>query len=282
MYYAVGYVLFVVFLQQNLRYSQHRGARDLSVVAVNYVVAAVVTGGFLLCAHNAGKVSAPRLALILGAINGVLYAVHLLALMSAIRLAGVGIAVALLCAGTVFLPSLVAWLRWGENMTAPRLVAIVFVPVASYLLRPRGDRTKPLTLKSEAVLAFISLGAGVISTIHKATDVYLPKDALITYQTVLFATAFLTAVAGLFLLKQGVRPGEVVYGVLIGAPNALATRCILLAIGVLGVVVVYPVTSSATIVGNVVIAWLFWKERHAPRQIVGIALAVAAVVLINF
>ena len=62
----------------------------------------------------------------------------------------------------------------------------------------------------------------------------------------------------------------------------LATKCmLLLALAALQAVIVFPVSTAGVIVLSAAASMVFWKERYGARGILGLVLAVMAIVLIN-
>ena len=72
---------------------------------------------------------------------------------------------------------------------------------------------------------------------------------------------------------------DCVVGVAAGICNCMATLFVLLAVGSLGVVVVYPVQGAGAVGLNLLAASLLWRESIGRHQALGCLMAVAIVCL---
>ena len=252
---------------------------DIHASAVNYVAAAVIAvvlAGMRLPAD----LSDQWIPMVLGGVNGVLYFLHLMVILAAFRLTGVGITIAFTGMGAV-VPVLVAWCFWWEPMSPLRWAAAGLLPAAVFLMRPPGNQHRHLTLKADVLLAISLLGAGLIGTIHKSVTVYAPGGGVAVYQAALFTTAAVTSVGYVWLRRLHYDRGTILAGSVLGACNLLATLFILLSLSVIPAVVHYPTSGSLIIACSVIVSWVLWSERVTKRQIAGLTLAVSVVVLAN-
>ena len=79
------------------------------------------------------------------------------------------------------------------------------------------------------------------------------------------------------------RPGmrEIFFGAAIGIPNFFSSKFLLLALGDLPAVVVYPSFSVATMLITTLVGVFFFKERLTKFQWLALAVIVAALVLLK-
>ncbi len=306
MVYLGAYVVCVLFFSQLLRLGQKRSCRTASVAGINYAVTAVLSAGmFLFC--GAWNAAGPGVAAGLGAANGVLFWVHLLVMVAGFRRAGVGITWAFVSSGVV-LPVLVAHFAWGEAMSLPQWLALGIVPAAVVLLRPRGKKEeegagegngKRLGLSGDVILLLCFLMAGAIGTIHKAQEFYtklllagaggeldgaqelLARNTRLFYQAVLFGVSCLCSVGYMCLKRMRPTVREFKIGGGVGAVNTFGLFFTLLAINAVAAAVFFPTSACLIIILNTVLGRALWKERISPRQIAGVGLALAVVVLSN-
>ena len=303
MSYLLVHIACVLGFSQLLRLGQKRSCRTLSVAGVNYVVTAALSAGMLL-ACGAWRAAGPGLAAGLGAVNGALFLVHLLIMVAGFRVAGVGITWAFVSSGVV-LPVLVTHFAWGEAMSRPQWTALALLPAAVVLLRPRRNKAegeggaRHPGLKGDLILLFCFLMAGVIATIHKGQDHYtklllagpdgeldaaaklLARNARLLYQAVLFGVACLCSVG--YMAAGRIRPTarEIRVGGAVGAANTFGLFFALLALSALPATVFFPTAACLIIILNTALGRVLWKERISPRQVAGVGLALAVVILSN-
>ena len=279
MIYALLHVCCFTVFNLALRLGQRRGSKLLVMVAFNYGIALLATSLLFLRPQGGGP-AFPAVAVGCGLTNGILYFVHLLVILAAYQIAGVGVTSALASSGAV-VPAVVAWWIWDEHMTPGRLAALGLVPLAMLLLRPAATKDRPLGLKADLILLLTFAMAGVIGTIHRAAAEYLEPAQRPGYQLLLFAAA--AAGSCSYMAARGLRPEarELRLGAVVGVANALSLLFMLLGLGVLPAVVYFPLTTSLGIVSVVVGAALLWSERITRRQLAGVSLALLVVVLVN-
>ena len=285
MQYCLLYVFFVLTFTQLLRYALIRGSGVFVVSAVNYVAAAVLAAALLAGLWGQVPSSGRWLGAGMGATTGVLYFLNLLVMLVAYRQVGVGITAALAGMGIV-IPVLVSWYAWGEPMTAARWAAVAMLLPAVVLMRPHAKARRPLSLKGDVVLLLVFLIPGTVGTIHKSVSVYIPQTAhpvyqSVLYQSALFGAAAVVSVGYVWARRLEYDRNSVALGSILGTANVLATFFVLLALGSMRAVVLYPTSSSLMIGGSVVVSWILWGERVTVRQVAGLCLAVGVVVLCN-
>ena len=76
-------------------------------------------------------------------------------------------------------------------------------------------------------------------------------------------------------------PKDVLFGVLIGVPNYFCTRFLLLSLGQLPAVVVYPIYNVGAIILIGLAGIFLFKEKLGARKAIGYGLIIAALVLLN-
>ena len=285
MQYCLLYVLFLIVFTQLLRYALIRGSGVFVVSAVNYVAAALLAAGLLAGLWGQVPASGRWLGAALGTTTGVLYFLNLLVMLVAYRLVGVGITSALAGMGIV-IPVLVSWYAWDEPMTVARWVAVALLPPAVVLMRPHTKARRPLSLKGDVVLLLAFVLPGTVGTIHKSVSVYIPQAAhplyqSVLYQSALFAAAAVVSVGYVWARRLEYDRNSVTLGSILGVSNVLATLFVLLALGSMRAVILYPTSSSLMIGCSVVVSWILWGERVTARQVAGLCLAVGVVILCN-
>jgi drug/metabolite transporter (DMT)-like permease len=269
-----------VLFNQCLRYGQKHGANILAAVSVNYAIAALVsTGIYLGRGLQFSQLLDPHVLAIAG-VNGVFYFIHILIVLAAYRVVGVGITAALTRAG-VILPSVVAWFAWSEAMTPYRWIALGLVPVAMVLMRRHETTQAHFTLKGDMVLLASFAMAGVILTIHKYAEVHFDLDQREAYKTLLFLVASLSSLGYAAVKRVRYSRHDIALGVVIGLTNATMLFVVLVCLARMPAVVFYPTSASLDICLNVIVSRFAWNEKLLKRQLAGVALAIGVVLLTN-
>ena len=81
--------------------------------------------------------------------------------------------------------------------------------------------------------------------------------------------------------KQTFTLEEVKYGLIIGIPNYFSAKFLLLALGSVSAVIVYPTFSVGTIIVVTILGMVLFKERISNRQKFALLAILIALVLLN-
>lgn len=84
------------------------------------------------------------------------------------------------------------------------------------------------------------------------------------------------------LKKQKTTGKDILFGILIGIPNYFSARFLLLALGSLPAIVVYPVYSVATIVCITLAGVVLFREKLTRQKGLAMGLIMAALFCINY
>ncbi len=277
-----AFVLTTSTFLQLLRFGQQRGASLSIIVAVNYTVAFGLTLAWGLTRLDTGTDHTTTLVA-MGLVNGSLYFLHLLVTLAAFRLVGVGITTAL-CMTASVTPAFVAWAAWGEAISTPQWAGLAMLPAAVFLMRPVSPPVAVrtfATLKVDLVLLLAFGMAAVVSTMHKAADVFGRGGDQPLYNMTLFATAAISSVAYAVWRRRRVTRFEMSMGVAIGTVNCVNLLLLLLSLSQLPTAIVFPVSSCLLIIVNLVASRFLWGEALRRRQLLGVGVAIVVVILCN-
>lgn len=287
---------FTVSFSHLLRLSQARTRRPMLAACVNYVVAAVACALWAAAAGNWNSQT-----LILGGLAGFTYVSSLVLMLPTMRRSGVSITGAVVQL-SLMVPVAVSIWRFGERPNELQTLGILTTAVALPLLAgssgSSGD-ARPGRLSPLAPILFLSTGASQV--VMKEFAAVRPPGDLPLYSAALFASASVfTALWMAFTgdtgrhdgaspsggehpqLDEGKELSEGGIGVLLGIINVLQLVFLLLALRELPAIIVFPVSAALGIAVNAVLSMALWKERPRPSGWLGIALAVVAVVLLNW
>ncbi len=260
-----------------MRLSSHKVTGQFSTLAVNYVVCLLMAAGYA----GFGNLfpASPRVpaAIGMGAATGVLYLAGFVLMQWSTRQNGVvlssvfmklGLLVSMVCSIVVF----------GETPTWVQAVGFLLAVGAIVLinLRTSGERAS-----SKCMLILLLLAGGGGDVMAKVFETWGSPALADQFLFYIFLTALILC-AGLVIAKRE-HPGakEWLFGTLIGVPNFFSAKFLLMALGELPAVIVYPTFSVATILVVTLAGVLFFKERLVRRQWIALAIILTALVLLN-
>jgi drug/metabolite transporter (DMT)-like permease len=274
----------------------------------NYAAGAIVALA-LLAGAGLSSFSVP--AVLLGAINGWQYLSTFLFMFVLIGLAGIAVTSGFLRL-SVAVPVLASIAIWGEWPTPPQTVGLVLAGLALPLLGSRSGRRRqvrgkahegetehsPLAIATLVVVTILISGSGLLAA--KAFAELHQPDQRPVYIAAVYVTATLFGLA-VWPWRGRLRPSlpptssvaparvpqppalapSLVLGVVIGLVNVGQLLALLPALAVVPGVIAFPLSSAGGLALATLGAWLFWREPLGGRTGVGIALAMAAGVLVN-
>lgn len=129
------------------------------------------------------------------------------------------------------------------------------------------------------VLMLLAGGAG--DAMSKVFSVYGTQslgDAFLFYT---FLSALVLCVLAATSGKERPHPAALLFGFVVGIPNFFSTRFLLLALGRLPAVIVYPTYSVATLLLVTLAGVVAFRERLKKKQWIALAIILAALVLLN-
>lgn len=274
-----------------LKLADTKGIARLPLVRINYGVAAVLAFFGCIALHQ-DVISRPTA--ILAVITGIIFVAGLLIWAQAIRFSGLALSIVAMRTAIV-IPVLASILIWHEHPSTQQLVGIAAALCALVLvlwdtLRTPGHPDSTIRhssfdirhLPSAALwLSALFVTEGLVMTAAKVFNQRMPQNESLPFQTVIFISAFFITTIAYYIRKPRVVAETFNYGALLGAANLGNYAFLVMALTVLPGVVVYPAIAAGE-VGLMALAGVFiWKEKVGVRSWLGIALAVAALALIQ-
>ena len=260
-----------------MRLSEKRVRNNVSMLALNYLMCALMAG---LYAGSAGIV--PRgdgsgFAAGFGAFNGLLYLGSFLLLQWNVKENGVVLPATFMKLG-VLVPTVMAIAVFREVPTAWQVMGIAAAIVAIVMIRFERGAGRA---KSGLGLILLLLGGGATDATSKIFE-ELGNPAL---RNAFLLCTFAAALALCALLcvykKQKLCAADALFGLLIGVPNYFSARFLLLSLSSVPAVVAYPTYSVATIVVVTTVGVLLFGERLSRRQIAAMGIILASLVALN-
>ena len=263
-----------------IKWVQNRQREDIITVgAINYIVAAVLT----LPAFVRLNSSVDLPAVVCGASLGTCYFIAYFFVIHTVRLVGAA-STTVVSSLSIMVPIIAAAAIWSERPTILQAFGIGLALIALILIgTKRGEASVehrawfvPLLMLAFFVLAGASRLAQ--EAFHHVSD---PSQR----PTFLSAAFVLAAIPSIYLLVSKRRwPSrmEWLFGTTIGSANILQTHFMILALGKLEGFVVFPLTSAGGLIVTAVAAQRLLSEKISRRALLGIGLAVAALICLNW
>ena len=260
-----------------MRISSRRVKGTVGMLAVNYITCLLLSAAY--AGFQVLPIQDPHFSTVvaMGAGNGVLYLAGFVLLQYNPRKNGVVLSSVFMKLG-LLVPIVLSVFLFGELPTGLQCAGFILA-VGAIILINYEKGASGAGAKLPLVLMLLCGGGG--DAMSKVFEVYGPKAYPDQFLFYTFASALLLCV-GLILAKKE-RPDKqaLLFGVLVGIPNFFSAKFLLMALGYLPAVIVYPTFSVATILVVTLAGVCLFKERLRKRQWVALAVILAALVLLN-
>lgn len=265
-----------------LRYSEEKVTSKYALFLSNYLVCALLSLAYMVGEGEAEAIlwqQGSGFALGLGALGGVLFLVSFVLLRFNIGLNGVVLSSTFMRLG-VLVPTLMAILFYHEVPGLGQILGLAAAVVAILIINGGKNESKEAT-KGKWWLIVLLLMGGFTDSLANIFDKNGVAEVKNQYLFFIFLVAAILCI--LILLRQKHRPtlAELLWGALIGIPNYYSARFMLLALGKLPAIVVYPVYNIATILLLSLAGVFLFKEKIGRRKAAGLVFIVGALVLLN-
>lgn len=264
-----------------LRRADGEGRPRLPMIRVNYAVAAVLAffGAYLAGQHHLSPATA-----LLGAATGVLFVAGLLFWTQAIRAAGLALSVVAMRTAIV-IPIALSALVWRERPTVFELAGSGIALAALGLVLSEVGRHQRAGARGRGAawwLAGLFLVDGLVVSAAQLFRQEMPPNEHLPFQAAIFVSAFLVTTLIYYLRRERLDRGALSRGALLGMANLGNYLFLVLALEVLPGVVVYPAIAAGEVGLLALAGTLIWRERLGVRSWLGVGLAVAALVVLQF
>ena len=258
-----------------MRLSEQKKQQDIAMLAVNYLTCTILAATAVPWSSLPGE--GLGLTAVMGLGNGVLYLTSFVLLKVNVRRNGVVLSSTFMKLG-LLVTMLVSVLIYREIPTALQgigfLLAVAAIVLLHYKKESGGSGFKA------GLLALLFCG-GMCDAMSKIFDETLGEAPAPLFLFVTFCTAMVLCVALMLRAKQFPGKRELLFGILIGVPNVLSTRCLLRALGTLPAVLVFPAFSVSTILVVTLAGTVLFREKLTGKQWAALVMILAALVLLN-
>ena len=260
-----------------MRISAHHVKANISMLAANYVTCLLMAAVYAEFQVLPLQLSGFWTAVWMGAINGMLYLLGFVLLQYNTRKNGVVLSSVFMKLG-LLVPMIASIFLFAEIPSAVQWVGFILAVGAIVLINYRKG-TSLSGFRLPLVLMLLAGGGGdAMAKIFEEYGAAAYADQFLFYT---FASALLLCVV--LVLRKKERPDRyaMLFGVLVGIPNFFSAKFLLMALGQLDAVIVYPTFSVGTILVVTAAGVLFFKERLGKWQWVAMAVILAALILLN-
>lgn len=218
----------------------------------------------------------------LGVLCGILYLVNFVLLQTSMRYNGVVLSSTFMKLG-VLVPTAMAVVIFRERPEILQMLGMAMALAAIIMIHfdQNTDQGMLDSAKRSGLLLLLLLVSGFTDSM---ANVYDKAGLPVFKEHYLFYTFLAALLASLVMAaknKKQVEAADLFFGLLIGIPNYFSARFLLLALGKLPAVIVYPVYSTATIVLISAVSAAAFRERISRRKRAALCLIVFALVLLN-
>lgn len=250
----------------------------------NYLTCIVIS--FLMLPEKRLVLHGSGVTLLCGIIGGVFFVAALVCMQSSIRKNGATLTSAFARLGLI-VTLIVSFVLFHDRPAPLQYVGIGFALAALAVLRTGSGFTagKKRAALGFGLLLLTLLASGGADVMAKVFAQYgsAAEDSL--YFFYLFSTAALICVVlSLFEAKHHKKHivlKEFASGILVGLPNFYSSYLLLLALEALPAFLAYPIYSTGTILLVMLVSALLFRERLTKKQLPGILLIFAAIVLLT-
>lgn len=279
--FLISSMLCSVLIAMILKHNETRHGSRRVVIAANYIVAC---GYSLAQWGREGWPAVDGVTLLLGALGGAVFIGTFLLMTAAIGRVGIAIPVSVTRLAVV-LPVAVSILFYREMPAvfhlagfAAALGALALFGRAAAAGRPGSPR---LSWSGVLLTAGLFLAMGAVETLLKIFHERRVPAQKYGFVAIIFGTALLLGWLLILLRRELPSRADLALGLAMGLPNVLSTVFMLGALRYLPGMVAFPVNALGIVLLSTLAGAVIWGERPDRSGRLAIALALAAIVLIN-
>lgn len=263
-----------------MRASEGHVKNNMVMLAANYAACLMLAVVMLL---SAGGISASSqglpFAIGIGAIDGVLYIAGLVLYQINIRQSGVVLSSTFMKLG-VLVPTVMAIAVFGEIPGTLQVVAL-FIAVGAIIIMNAGGNDNSANGKLGILLIVLLLTSGTSDSLSNVYNKLGTEECKDVFLLMIFTTAL--ALAVIMIIRNGERFSirDAAWGVAVGVPNYFSARLVLLALGQLPAIVVYPVYNIMTIMIVTLAGVVVFRERLTGTKWFALAAITVAIAMLS-
>lgn len=286
------YVVFSSLFTLCIKWVHVRGKGDIVAGgAINYIVAALITAvWFVIDGQQSGDVP----AMIAGGSMGAVYFIAFFFVIWCVRVVGAS-STSVVSVLSMLIPIVFAAIVWQDQPSvlqsagiALALLSLILIAVKpakqTTIAKPEADDEKA---KSSAWTATLILGGffllcGLSRVAQEAFKHVSPDTQKPTFLLAAFAVTAIPSAILLLWRRHRILAEEAIVGITMGVANGSQVWFTLKALDLMPGFIFFPVSSAGAIIFTMFCAVLFLEEKISRRALIGIGIAVVALVMMNF
>ena len=277
MFYLILAILSSMLVSVCMRLSEGKAKNNISMLAMNYVMCTLLSALYSGAANLFPQTEGLGFALLLGVFSGALYLGSFVLLNWNIRVNGVVLPATFMKLG-VIVPTVLSILCFGEKPGAAQILGMLLSIAAILLIQLEKGNAKA---KHALGLVILLLAGGSTDATSKVYEELGNAQLSSHFLLYTFFVAMVLCAALAVLKKQKLTATDAAFGLLIGVPNYFSARFLLLSLSAVPAVVAYPTYSVGTIVLITLLGRVLFKEKLSRRQMIAMAMILAALIMLN-
>lgn len=249
--------------------------------------------GLLLVLVNQATVTFDFVTLSTSLLFGVMMSVCQIATLYSLQVTSVAIS-NMSATVSIIIPCFVGMVFFNESITAGKIIGILIFFIAAYLIiAQNGEEKRSFTMKSliACLLIFLTSGFGSISMQLFSNYSKGVSDSLFMLYSYIFNSLILFAFILILIKKQNADEASETtvlskrllwLGVVKAVTLFFIQQTNVVLANQIPAAVLFPVLQSGALIMGAIVGWLIFKEKLSVKNIIGIALAIGALVLLNF
>ncbi len=280
MFYLLLSILSSAMISIVMRLSEGNVKSKLCMIATNYVTCFFLSWGMTSFGNPFPNETGLAATIGMGTFNGLFYMLALILGQYSIAKNGVILSSVFSKIGALIIPLVVSILFFAEVPTIFQFIGFILSIIAIIIINYQKNESGNLGKFKWSLFGLLLTDgfAGIMAKVFNEIGNSKLDSNFLLYT---FMTAFLFCFIIILLKKERFGKRELLYGVMIGVPNFLASRFVLLALKTVLAVVVYPAKGVATIAVISLAGVIMFKERLNKRQLAAMSVILVALVLLS-
>lgn len=278
MFYLILAIASSALISIMMRQSEKFVKNKMVMFTANYAVCIAMARWFMGEIQLLTSQEGIAVAVILGVLCGILYLANFVLLQKSMRFNGIVLSSTFMKLGVV-VPTLMAILIFKERPGIWQVCGILLAVIAIIMIQFEKEQAEG-TARTGFLLLLLMM-SGITDSM---ANIYDKAGSAALKDHYLFYTFFAALVlAGILAVKdrKNVSRWDIIFGVLIGIPNYLSARFLLLSLAHVPAVITYPVYSVGTIVAVSAAGLLIFREKISKRKAMALGVILISMVMLN-